>query len=66
MTDDNDPRWVHDCAVCGMTLTNDQGEQCAQHKPSPDELARRQRVVAAIGAFLAKPAKPPSRRWRGR
>jgi hypothetical protein len=59
---DHEPRWVHDCPVCGVTLTGDQGEQCAEHTPA-DELARKQRVVADIGAFLRKPAKPP-RRWR--
>lgn len=63
MTDDKEPRWLHPCSVCGVTLANDQGEQCAEHTTTADELARRQRVVAAIGAFLAKPAKPP-RRWR--
>jgi hypothetical protein len=32
---------------------------------SPDELARKQRVVDAIGVFLAKPSKPTTfRRWR--
>jgi hypothetical protein len=32
---------------------------------SPDELARKQRVVDAIGVFLAKPPKPTGpRRWR--
>ena len=60
---DNEPRWVHDCPVCGATLTGDQGEQCAEHAPSPAEAARKQRVVDAIGVFLAKPAKP-ARRWR--
>jgi hypothetical protein len=63
MSDGNQPRWVHDCPVCGATLFSDQGEQCAEHTTSADELARKQRVVAAIGAFLAKPPKPP-RRWR--
>lgn len=63
MTDDNEPRWTHPCPVCGVTMAGEQGEQCAEHTPTDDELARRQRVTAAIGVFLAKPAKPP-RRWR--
>ena len=65
MSDDNEPRWTHDCPVCGATLTGDQGEQCAEHAPSPAELARKQRVVDAIGQFFAKPSKPTTfRRWR--
>jgi hypothetical protein len=63
MTDGNQPRWVHPCPVCGATLLSDQGEQCAERAASADELARRQRVVAAIGTYMSKPAKPP-RRWR--
>jgi hypothetical protein len=32
---------------------------------SPDEAARKQRVVDAIGVFLSKPEKPTTyRRWR--
>jgi len=65
MSADNEPRWMHPCPVCGATLTGDQGEQCAEHTPSPDELARKQRVVDAIGTFMSKPAKPLiTRRWR--
>ena len=34
-------------------------------QPSADELARKQRVVDAIGVYMSKPAKPlVSRRWR--
>lgn len=74
MSDDTTRRWVHDCPVCGATLTGEQGERCAEHaittdEPapaiSPDELARKQRVVDAIGVFLSKPEKPTTfRRWR--
>lgn len=65
MSDDNLPRWVHPCPVCGATLASDQGEQCAEHTTSADELARKQRVVAAIGTFMSKPPKPLiPRRWR--
>lgn len=65
MSDDNLPRWVHDCPVCGVTLASDQGEQCAVHALLADEMARKQRVVDAIGTFMSKPAKPLiTRRWR--
>jgi hypothetical protein len=75
----NEPRWVHDCSRCGVTVPSDRCEETcpvcqvamatdnAEPAPaiSPDELARKQRVVDAIGVFLAKPAKPTSfRRWR--
>jgi hypothetical protein len=102
---DNEPRWVHDCSRCGVSVPSDRceetcpvcqvamaaekaepapacvkclariehgdGELCQLHAPpmpvslTPDELARKQRVVDAIGQFLAKPAKPTTfRRWR--
>jgi hypothetical protein len=36
-----------------------------QPSPSADELARKQRVVDAIGVYMSKPPKPLiTRRWR--
>jgi predicted nucleic acid-binding Zn ribbon protein len=65
MTDDNQYRWVH-CPVCGVPLPlGFSAEQCCEHTTTADELARKQRVVDAIGVFMAKPAKPLiPRRWR--
>ena len=105
MTDDNEPRWVHDCSRCGVTVPSDRCEQdcpvcqvamaadkaelpgfaaelpgfaaelpgfaaelpgfAAELPGFAAELARKQRVVDAIGQFFAKPAKPTTfRRWR--
>jgi len=85
MSDDNQPRWVHDCSRCGVSVPTDRCEETcpvcqvamATDKAelpgfsaelpgfSAEELARKQRVVDAIGQFFAKPAKPTTfRRWR--
>lgn len=73
MNDDNMPRWVHTCSRCGVSQPTDRcEEECpvcqvamAADKVSPDELARKQRVVDAIGVYMSKPAKPLiTRRWR--
>ena len=77
MSDANEPRWVHTCSRCGVTEPTDRcEEECPvcqvamaadklQPSPDADELARKQRVVDAIGAFMAKPPKPIiPRRWR--
>jgi hypothetical protein len=77
MTDDNMPRWVHTCSRCGVTEPTDRcEEECPvcqvamaadklQPPPDADELARKQRVVDAIGVYMSKPAKPIiPRRWR--
>lgn len=51
----------------GQTLAGCSHEclQRAVAQLDTNELARKQRVVDAIGAFLAKPAKPTTfRRWR--
>ena len=75
MSDDNQPRWMHTCSRCGVTEPTDRcEEECPvcqvamaadKLQPSADELARKQRVVDAIGVFLSKPAKPLiTRRWR--
>lgn len=79
MTDDNEPRWVHDCSRCGVSVPSDRCEKTCpvcqvamtteQAEPeqaiSPEELARKQRVVDAIGTFMSKPPKPTTfRRWR--
>jgi hypothetical protein len=74
---DNEPRWVHACSRCGVSVPSDRCEETcpvcqvamaaekAELPGSADELARKQRVVDAIGVFLAKPPKPTgSRRWR--
>ena len=75
MSDDNQPRWMHTCSRCGVTEPTDRcEEECPvcqvamaadKLQPSADELARKRRVVDAIGVFLSKPAKPLiTRRWR--
>ena len=77
MSDANEPRWVHTCSRCGVTEPTDRcEEECpvcqvamAADKLQPpsdaDELARKQRVVDAIGVYMSKPAKPIiPRRWR--
>ena len=75
MSDDNQPRWVHTCSRCGVTEpTYRCEEECPvcqvamaadKLQPSADELARKQRVVDAIGTFMSKPPKPLiPRRWR--
>lgn len=76
MSDDNEPRWVHACSRCGVSVPSDRCEETcpvcqvamaadkAEPAPaiSPDEAARKQRVVDAIGAFFSKPTT--FRRWR--
>ena len=77
MSDANEPRWVHTCSRCGVTEPTDRcEEECPvcqvamaadklQPSPDADELARKQRVVDAIGVYMSKPAKPLiTRRWR--
>ena len=75
MSDDNQPRWMHTCSRCGVTEPTDRcEEECPvcqvamaadKLQPSADELARKQRVVDAIGVYMSKPAKPIiPRRWR--
>jgi hypothetical protein len=76
MSDANEPRWVHTCSRCGVTEPTDRCEedcpvcQVAMNADkvstvSPDELARKQRVVDAIGVYMSKPPKPLiTRRWR--
>jgi hypothetical protein len=73
---DNEPRWVHDCSHCGVSVPSDRcNETCpvcqvamaaekAASAPaiSPEDLARKQRVVAAIGTFMSRPATV--KRWR--
>lgn len=51
------------CPRC--TREYDDGVRDDPPPPSADELARKQRVVDAIGTFMSKPAKPViTRRWR--
>ena len=75
MSDDNLPRWMHTCSRCGVTEPTDRCEEdcpvcqvamaADKLQPSADELARKQRVVDAIGVYMSKPAKPLiPRRWR--
>ena len=78
MSDANEPRWVHTCSRCGVTEPTDRcEEECPvcqvamaadklQPSPDADELARKQRVVGALGVVAACEAVDDALRSRRR